>query len=295
MRTHREPSLEGCTAEMQPGRPSFEAPHGARCAPWLAPQDDGYANVPSLPCKFGLLPLRRERPDPSLHRLTFLPPPSWMRAQNGTTTFHRGSGEVDDPGPEPARGFGRSVVGQCRRVRQGIFMTFSSIFAQFVAFVGRHRAAMAKAVGHHARAGLGPGPGHSRSQAARRAADAEDADGPGLERGPEADGRARAQGQRVRDRPRPSALDRGAAQWRRADRGSDADRGHPEVGVPLRDAGDDAARRGARRSPPTASRCCATRTATASRKCAAPSWRTSASRSAWRWSATPSMSATPTA
>lgn len=25
MRMHREPSLEGCTAEMQPGRPSFEA------------------------------------------------------------------------------------------------------------------------------------------------------------------------------------------------------------------------------------------------------------------------------
>ena len=48
-------------------------------------------------------------------------------------------------------------------------------------------------------------------------------------------------------------------------------------------------------SAPTASRCCATRTATASPKCAAPSWRTSASRSAWRWSATPSMSATPTA
>jgi len=42
MRKHRWLSLEGCTAEMQqPAPPPFEAPHGARCAPWLAPQDDG--------------------------------------------------------------------------------------------------------------------------------------------------------------------------------------------------------------------------------------------------------------
>ena len=88
---------------------------------------------------------------------------------------------------------------------------------------------MAKAVGHRARAGLGPGAGDPRSEAARRAADAEDADGARLERGPEADGRARAQGQCVCDRPRPSALDRGAAQWRRADRGIDADRGRVRV------------------------------------------------------------------
>lgn len=37
MRMHCEPSLEGCTAEMQLGRSSFEAPHAARCATWLAP------------------------------------------------------------------------------------------------------------------------------------------------------------------------------------------------------------------------------------------------------------------
>ena len=48
-------------------------------------------------------------------------------------------------------------------------------------------------------------------------------------------------------RPRTSALDRGAAQRRRADRRVDADRGHAAERVPLCDAGDDAARRCARR------------------------------------------------
>jgi len=49
MRTHREPSLEGCAAKMQLGRSSFEARKSSHLR----------MTVIDLPCKFGVTPLRR--------------------------------------------------------------------------------------------------------------------------------------------------------------------------------------------------------------------------------------------
>ena len=111
----------------------------------------------------------------------------------------------------------------------------------------RRCAAVAASAGIRACAGLGQRAGDSASEAARRHPDAQDAVGAGLARRAEADRRPRTQGQRVCERPRSPALDQRAAQWRRARRGIDADRRTAQERVPLCDAGDDAARRSARR------------------------------------------------
>ena len=97
-------------------------------------------------------------------------------------------------------------------------MSMSSVFARVVAVIGGAALQWRQLQGAAPAACLGQQRGRPGGEAAGRAADAEDADGQGMERRAEAGGSTWAQGQCVCDRPETSALDRGAAQRRRAGR-----------------------------------------------------------------------------
>ena len=151
-------------------------------------------------------------------------------------------------------------------------MSFSDVFAKARRRHRRRGTCGAQDAGRARGGGVGRCARDSRSEAARCDPDPEDAECARLGRGAAADRRARPQGQRVRLRARSSALDRGAAQWRRAGRGVEPDPGQAAQRVPLCDAGDDAARACARcqRQPHHAAARPGRRWR---RRAAAPSWK----------------------
>jgi hypothetical protein len=126
------------------------------------------------------------------------------------------------------------------------FMSFSSVFARAVAVVGAGALYWRRMQGAAPKAAWGSSPAIPEAKPQGAIPTLKMPTAQGLERGAEADGGAGAQGQRLCNRLGPSALDRRAAQWRRAHCRVDADRGTATERIPLRNAGDDATRRGAR-------------------------------------------------